>query len=310
MITGTYNLIADPSWALTQLQEVRLECDTTLSAVTINLPAISTLAISTNLKLIVVDVTANASVNNITINAGATGLPPVSDTFDDSTTNQIILDTNGSSVIFQNVAATQWIATESVSSGGTLPTIKGTIMNVTPSETIAAQIPRFFVTGIFLIDPPIIHTGTTNETILSTQFIKGNTFRVGDFIGDSNLFSFTCQTINSSGTPIVFNVYQNTTPDLLGTPLLVSTYTDSFSGNNKQNVKVPYLGSGSAAIFTSQTNLKVVEDGNYPVTYSNQPFGDITVDSYFILTCTLTNALDSSVVYSQGTQGFIGRGAN
>ena len=302
MITGTYNLVADPSWALAQFQEVRLECDTTLGPVTINLPAISTLAQSTNLKLFVVDATANASVNNITINAGTTGLPPVSDTFDDSTTNQIILDIDGSSVIFQNVAATQWIATESVSGGGgTLPTIKGTIMNVTPSEIIAAQIPRFFVTGIFLIDPPIIHTGTTNETILSTQFIKGNTFRIGDFIGDSDLFNFSCQTINSSGTPIVFNVYQNTTPNLSGTPLLVSTYTDSFSGNNKNNVTVPYLGSGSAAIFTSQTNLKVIEDGNFPVTYSNLPYGNITVDSYFILTCTLSNAGDTSVVYSQST---------
>jgi len=124
MITGTYNLIADPSWALTQLQEVRLECDTTLGPVTINLPAISTLAKSTNLKLFIVDVTANANVNNITINAGATGLPPLSDTFDDSTTTSLVLNTDGSSVVFQNVAATQWIATESVSSGGGVPTYK------------------------------------------------------------------------------------------------------------------------------------------------------------------------------------------
>ena len=114
MITGTYNLVADPSWGLIQFQEVRLECDTTLGPVTINLPAISTLTQSTNIKLFIVDATANASVNNITINAGTTGLPPVSDTFDDSTINQIILDTNGSSVFFQNVTETQWIATESI----------------------------------------------------------------------------------------------------------------------------------------------------------------------------------------------------
>ena len=108
MITGTYNLVADPSWGLIQFQEVRLECDTTLGPVTINLPAISTLTQSTNLKLIVVDATANANTNNITVNSDG------SDTFDDSVTNQIILDTNGSSVIFQNVAQTQWIATDSV----------------------------------------------------------------------------------------------------------------------------------------------------------------------------------------------------
>jgi hypothetical protein len=118
MITGTYNLIANPSWALTQLQEVRLECDTTLGPVTINLPAISTLAQSTNLKLFIVDATANANVNNITINAGTNGLPPVSDTFDDSTTTTLVLNKDGSSVSIQNVAGTQWIAIESISAGG------------------------------------------------------------------------------------------------------------------------------------------------------------------------------------------------
>ena len=118
MITGTYNLIADPSWSLAQFQEVRLECDTTLGPVTINLPAISTLAQSTNLKLFVVDATGNSGTNNITINAGATGLPPVSDTFDDSTTTSLILHTDGSSVSIQNITANQWIAVESISAGG------------------------------------------------------------------------------------------------------------------------------------------------------------------------------------------------
>lgn len=115
MITGTYNLEANPSWSLLQLQEVRLECDTTLGPVTINLPAISTLAQSTNLKLIIVDATGNAATNNITINSGSVGAPPVFDTFDDATTTQLILDNNGSSVALQNVTSTQWIAIESIS---------------------------------------------------------------------------------------------------------------------------------------------------------------------------------------------------
>ena len=55
MITGTYDLLADPSWASFQFQEVRLECDTSLGPVTINLPAISTLAQSTNLKLFIIE---------------------------------------------------------------------------------------------------------------------------------------------------------------------------------------------------------------------------------------------------------------
>jgi hypothetical protein len=78
------------------------------------LPSISTLNQSTNLKLIIVDATANASANNITINSGSAGLPPVFDTFDDETTTQLVLDNNSSSVSIQNITSTQWIAFESI----------------------------------------------------------------------------------------------------------------------------------------------------------------------------------------------------
>ena len=37
MITGTYDLIANTSWSLSQLQEIYLECDTSINPVTINL---------------------------------------------------------------------------------------------------------------------------------------------------------------------------------------------------------------------------------------------------------------------------------
>lgn len=119
MITGTYNLIAQPSWAAITFQEVRLECDTTLGPVVINLPAIAQLAQATNLKLFIVDATGNAGTNNITINGGfwQSGFTVYQDTFDDSTTTQLVLNTDGSSVLIQNVSATQWLATESVSSG-------------------------------------------------------------------------------------------------------------------------------------------------------------------------------------------------
>lgn len=116
MITGTYNLVAQPSWAAITFQEVRLECDTTLAPVVINLPEISELAQATNLKLFIVDASGNASTNNITINAGG------SDTFDNSTTTQLVLNTDGSSVLIQNVSATQWLATES--SSGIQPSYK------------------------------------------------------------------------------------------------------------------------------------------------------------------------------------------
>ena len=128
MITGTYNLIADPSWVLLQIQELRLECDTTAGPVTINLPAISTFTQSTNLKIFIVDATNNAATNNITINAGSVVTPPnppVFDTFDNNITNQLILNVNGSSVELQNVTSNKWLSLESISGGsGAIPTLQ------------------------------------------------------------------------------------------------------------------------------------------------------------------------------------------
>jgi hypothetical protein len=300
MITGIYNLIADSSWALSQFQEVRLECDTTLGAVTINLPAISTLAISTNLKLIVVDVTANASVNNITINAGATGLPPVSDTFDDSTTNQIILDTNGSSVIFQNVAATQWIATESVSGGGgTLPTTQGNIQNITNGLTISSPINRIFCIGDTLINPPISRFGGGSEEILCSVSIPANSFRLGDYTENNELLQLD-YTINSPNETI-FNFYYNNQNDLSGATLFY-TYTDSGSiGVNNSGITIPFTESFTPGPrpqrvrglqFTNNNTLTNIDFTVLPIQYNDFTIFDITTETWIICTIQLTNPTD------------------
>jgi len=112
MITGTYNLTVNPQWINVQQQEVFLECDTTLAPVTINLFEIAELNRFWGVKIIISDANNNAGTNNITINASG------SDTVDDDTTNQIVINTNGSSVSFQVASETQWLAIESVSSGG------------------------------------------------------------------------------------------------------------------------------------------------------------------------------------------------
>jgi len=70
-ITGTYNLVADPSWRLLQLYEVYLECDTTLGAVSINLFKISDLKGFWNAKIYITDKNKNASNNPITVNCNS-----------------------------------------------------------------------------------------------------------------------------------------------------------------------------------------------------------------------------------------------
>ena len=79
-ISGTYNLVANPTWKNLVLQEIYLECDTTLAPVTINLFPISDLGRFWNVKIYVTDISNNAGTNPITINAGSSGLPLVSDT--------------------------------------------------------------------------------------------------------------------------------------------------------------------------------------------------------------------------------------
>jgi hypothetical protein len=112
MITGTYNLAVSSEWRNLQEGEVFLECDTTLAPVTINLFEIAELQRFWNVKIVVSDPNNNAGTNNITINAGG------SDTMDDSSTVQIVLNGNGESVALQVVSETQWLASESVGGGG------------------------------------------------------------------------------------------------------------------------------------------------------------------------------------------------
>ena len=120
MITGTYNLAADPQWRNVQLQELFLECDTTLAPVTINLFPIVDLNRFWNVKIVVSDVNNNAGTNNITINAGSVGLVPVFDTIDQDGNVQVVLNENGESLSLQVASETQWIG--SASTGGLVPT--------------------------------------------------------------------------------------------------------------------------------------------------------------------------------------------
>ena len=67
-ITGNYTLLPDPLWRAVQLQEIYLECNTSIAPVNINLFQISALDYFWNVKVYVVDKSKNAENFPITIN--------------------------------------------------------------------------------------------------------------------------------------------------------------------------------------------------------------------------------------------------
>jgi hypothetical protein len=114
-ISGTYNLVANSIWQTLVLQEVRLECNTSLAPVTINLFEIAELNRLWNVKIYITDISANASVNNIIVNASG------SDTIDATGVTQLVISNNGVSAVFAVVNQTQWVALESNASSTPIP---------------------------------------------------------------------------------------------------------------------------------------------------------------------------------------------
>jgi hypothetical protein len=104
IITGTYNLIPQPSWSLIQLQEIYLECDTTILPVTINLFEIKDLNGYKNLKIYISDISNNATTNNIVINSLG------SDTINIQGVTSFSIKQNGGCCIFSVVNEIQWSA--------------------------------------------------------------------------------------------------------------------------------------------------------------------------------------------------------
>jgi hypothetical protein len=160
-ITGTYNLVANSIWQTLVLQEVRLECDTSLAPVTINLFEIADLKRLWNVKIYITDIAANASVNNITINSSG------SDTIDGTGNTSITINENGVSAVFAVVNQTQWVALES---------------NATP----ITPVPATNAYGLFAqtADSPLYEDSTDPRDLIGagvgTLTVPPDTFKVGD----------------------------------------------------------------------------------------------------------------------------------
>lgn len=110
VISGTYNLVANPIWKNLVLQEIYLECDTSLAPVTINLFPISDLGRFWNVKIYVTDISNNAGINPITINAGSSGFPLVSDTINRQGFTNFTISFNGGSAVLSIACENTWSA--------------------------------------------------------------------------------------------------------------------------------------------------------------------------------------------------------
>jgi len=161
LITGTYNLTANPEWAWLPLQLVYLECDTTSAPVTINLFEIKDLNRFWNVQIFVIDQNKNANVNPITINVG--GL----DRINSVGFTSIILNEKGGSILLTPANDTSWRASSSGSSGNPIV--------VKSNSTV--------------LTPELASLNFTGAGV--TTFALGNDVTVNVSGGSSNNFVFT-----------------------------------------------------------------------------------------------------------------------
>lgn len=116
MITGTYNVPATlPSQPI--LQEIFLECDSSLAPVTINLFDIADVNRQWDLVIYVSDATNSASVNPITINCAA------GNHFDQVGVSTISLTLDGSAFELRIASELTWLASEGTT-GSSTPSIR------------------------------------------------------------------------------------------------------------------------------------------------------------------------------------------
>jgi len=112
-IQGNYNLLVSDSWKQSQTRNVTLDCLTEFGEVTINLPLIADIfAVDGELvKITINDFSGQASANNIFINSTAP------DTIDNDATDQLIISTDGGSVVIEISSSKDWVALASSSAG-------------------------------------------------------------------------------------------------------------------------------------------------------------------------------------------------
>lgn len=108
MITSDYTIVANPSWSAIALQDVYLECDSTLNAINIQLPSISDLNGFYNVRFHIIDATFKAATNPINILAAT-----LDNNFIDAATS-VSITKNGQSTVVSVVNGTNWASNDSL----------------------------------------------------------------------------------------------------------------------------------------------------------------------------------------------------
>ena len=201
VVSGTVTLYKD---------DVILLCDTSVAPVTINLFEIPDNYWSTQWKLYIIDNSNNASVNNITINAG------LGQTI--NTSSSLVLTTNGSTALIRIVSNEDYIATlGSASSGYNLIKNEGIAL---PQRTTIDFLGEFVNasdsgTETQVTVNPIIKEVTSlqlNTLISSNSLIKGLLYKVIDtpYLLNITLLAIDTNEVSLEGDGLLYVAdYQN-----------------------------------------------------------------------------------------------------
>jgi len=138
---------------------------------------------------------------------------------------------------------------------------------------------------VLLTTTPSSHTGNTNETIVYSDEIAGETFTTNDKMYQELLLT----SIGLNGVKTI-RTYFNTTNDLSGSPILISIYfsnnllyslLSSFSVDSTSSMKSYKLGTTNLSTYWGSSNSAM---GTFSI--------DFTVKQFFIVTVQLANSLD------------------
>lgn len=266
MITGIYNLPATLA-SQSPLQEVWLECDTTLAPVTINLFEIAELNRQWLVKIHIVDSSANASNNNIVINTAG------SDGIDGEYGTSYVINTNNGSALFLVANETTWFAINGSGVGNQykmrqLPNSSDTYEWDTPEQVMGEVIDN-----ALLFNPPYL------------RLTNGNIAAFGNCITQlkNGAYVFFAQDLETlDPNPFVWVVMEKSS--LNPTKLEFKAdlqFTPSFF-NNFYTYTVKEVTSPDVVTFVTSTvpfnDASTLESYITTLTYSN---GTLTATDYF-----------------------------
>jgi len=191
-ISGNYTVVPDSSWSKLQLNEIYIECNTSLVNCNITLPSISVFNGTYNTKFFISDASSNASVHNIIINSA------LGDTINGTTFTSIA--TSGGSCSIAIASGTQWISLNSSSGGGG---VSGHIIEDEGTPLPQRPFLNFVGSNVVVTDDV-----PNNSTVVTVSGGGGNIYN------GASPSTLTVGGINS-GSPILGLTYDQLWQDLL-----------------------------------------------------------------------------------------------